>query len=449
MPRKAANVARKIGKNVRKAGTKARQAATPVIKAAVREAANSIKRELRAQGLGLAQRGVSKLQNIFGNGDYRTNSLIKGGINNAPSFGSTSSTYRRREPIGTVVSSSVAGKFQLQKFTVNPGLSSTFPWLSGLAGNYESYRPNSILLEYVPTSGMSVASGNTALGSVTMAAQYNPYAMDPQDLQTIQGYPDAVTLAPYEHGLCGLECKPSKRQADTLLIRNANLGTSAVVASGADTLFDLCEFFIATEGTQDPSVKLGQLWITYDIVLTNPIVPLNNGQNAGVFLRSDLGVPAAPWDTFLNADGSDHLDTLYTQYHPSRTIPVQVPSTASLNHHHFEFNRGLPAASYILRLAIDFLSAFDTDPHTRSITIEGNQLVTVNDNFNLPDNATSGLSHTLLFERYITVGAQTPDSSLTFYFNVDEPGTLPDVVAYNLSLTPLPAGLGTHFLQPE
>jgi hypothetical protein len=293
---------RGVKKALKRGLNNAKKQLGPVVKAIAREAVSAAKAEAKAQGLGLLKRGVNySKKNIFGNGDYRTNGLIHGMPNAQPSFGSTSSTFRRREPLGAVVSSATTGNFDIQKFRVNCGIATTFPWLSGFANNYESWKPLSVIFEYVPTSGMSVASGDTALGSVTMSAQYNPFATDPQNLQQIQGYTNSVTCAPYEHALCGIECKPSKRQSDTLLIRNANVSANGglVLDSGYDTLFDLCEFFIATEGCQAASVKLGQIWVTYEIQLLNPIVPLVQAFNPGLSLISPGGTTHPSTDLFI------------------------------------------------------------------------------------------------------------------------------------------------------
>lgn len=227
-------------KAVKRGFNNAKREAAPVIKAAARAAVNAAKQELKRGGKDLLKKGLAMgARNMFGVGDYYTNNTIHGQIQNAPSFGTTSTTYRRREPLGKIVTSSTVGAFKMDKYRVNAGLAKTFPWLSGFANNYESYRPVRVIFEYVPTSGMAVASNDTALGSVTMAAQYNPFAIDPQNLQQIQGYRNSVTVAPYEHALHGVECKPSARQADTLLIRNANVSSNGglVIDTGYDTLF--------------------------------------------------------------------------------------------------------------------------------------------------------------------------------------------------------------------
>ena len=333
----------KVKKGVKRAFKNAKRELAPAIKAVAREAIRAAKNEYKAQGGELVARGAKfAMKNIFGSGDYRTNNLIKGGVRSTPSFGTSQSTFRRREPLGQVVSSATAGAYSLQKFRINPGLGSSFPWLSGFANNYESWRPTSVILEYVPTSGMSVASGDTALGSVTMAAQYNPFAVDPQNLIQIQGYPNSVTAAPWEHSLCGLECVASKRQSDTLLIRNANISANGglTVDTGYDTLFDLCEFFIATEGCQVASVKLGQLWITYEIQLSNPIIPTVQNFNPGLTLASLAGTNYSTVDLFSSVPSVLQWSGIPIAYSFSTANRLNLPL--------------LPPGSYQLELTLKY-----------------------------------------------------------------------------------------------
>lgn len=340
-------MARRIKQGVKRAFNATKRELGPVIKAVAKQAFAAAKKEARARGPALVKKGARfALKNMFGSGDYRTNNLIHGGVNSSPSFGSTSTTYRRREALGQVISSPVAGDFNLQKFRINAGLSETFPWLSGFANNYESWKPTSIILEYVPTSGMSVASSNTALGSITMAAQYNPFAVDPSNLIQIQGYPNAVTAAPYEHALCGIECVASRRQSDTLLIRNSNVANAGglLLDTGYDTLFDLCEFFIATEGCQEASVKLGQLWISYEITLSNPIVPTVLPYN-----------PSVVCYTSLNSEVDVEYNNLFQPGWPYTTYQLSsVPLVINLDPNNIIKIPYIPPGKYWLSLYLSY-----------------------------------------------------------------------------------------------
>jgi len=230
---------------------------------------NQAKSEIRRSGKTLA---FGALRTLTGMGDYKVNGLIKGGsTSSVPSFGSQHVRIRRREYIGTVTSSATAGAFSATKYQVNPGLFATFPWLASLAQSYESWKPHGIVYEFKTTSGASVGSTNTALGNVMIGAQYNSYATDPVDKIHMEGLANVLSIAPFEDGLCGLECRPKDRGSNTLLCRNASV--SGMSLTGQDQIFDLCDVFVATNGLQAASVVLGDLWITYDIEFFNPIVP--------------------------------------------------------------------------------------------------------------------------------------------------------------------------------
>lgn len=132
-----------------------------------------------------------------------------------------------------------------------------------------------------------------------MAAQYNPNATDPLDTVVLEAYNNAVVLQPFEDGLCGVECKPKFRQADTLLCRN---DVALSVSGPQDVLYDLCDFYIATAGCPGSSVVLGDLWISYDIEFINPYLPadVQTAQNTA-WGTSSSGVNAQnPFGTTWN-----------------------------------------------------------------------------------------------------------------------------------------------------
>jgi hypothetical protein len=262
-----------VRRGIKRAARSAGRALKPIAKAAVKAA----KQELRNQlGVGAGRLGARALRAsrmlLSGQGDYHANSIVSGSNTaTTPSFGTTRITMKRRELIGQVVSSSVPGAFTLQKFTVNPADPTTFPWLSQVASVFETWRPNGMAFEFKSTSGTAVGSTNTALGSVILAPQYNPFAMDPINLVQLEGYTDVVVTVPFENAICGVECNPANRQAGALLVRNANVPAFTLAA---DTLFDLCDFYVASAGCQGADIVLGEIWVVYSIDLWNPIVPV-------------------------------------------------------------------------------------------------------------------------------------------------------------------------------
>jgi hypothetical protein len=266
---------KRAGRSIKKAvqSPAVQRAAVAAVKAAIRSnpTSRAVYNEARA-----GVRGIKSI--IRGHGDYTVNRTLGSGSIGTPSFGTTRITVKRRELLGSIISSPTPGAFQLQKFVVNPGIYETFPWLSGMANNFETWRPSGVIFEFLTLSGTAVGSTNTALGQVIMAPQYNAYALDPTTKVQLEGYPDAVSTCVDASALCGIECAKSNRQSDALLVRNANVVPQAASMSAA--LFDLCDFYIATNGCQGSSITLGELWVTYEIELWNPIVSI---ANAGLF----------------------------------------------------------------------------------------------------------------------------------------------------------------------
>ncbi len=244
----------------------------------VRQAAPAILRAARAAAVGEARRAFAPQLNaartlISGRGDYNvtSNQLVRSSATIPPRFGATSIRVRRRELIAPITSSGTAGAFKLEKFTINPGYSATFPWLSVIAQVFESWRPMGVAFEYVSLSGTAVGSTNTALGQLILAPQYNAYGLDPVNKVQLEGFPDAVSVCVDQSALLGVECKRNLRQSDALLIRNTNVVNNAT--SMAAGLFDLGDLFVATNGLQGTTVAVGELWVIYDVELFNPIVP--------------------------------------------------------------------------------------------------------------------------------------------------------------------------------
>lgn len=73
-------------------------------------------------------------------------------------------TVRHQEYISNVLGSTTQNT---TKIDVNPGLASTFPWLSNLARNYETYLWRSLTFEYLPEVGSQTK------GRIMMVADYD------------------------------------------------------------------------------------------------------------------------------------------------------------------------------------------------------------------------------------------------------------------------------------
>lgn len=208
------------------------------------------------------------VEKITGFGDYNVveNSIMKGGLSPPTVVNTTNKggvIVRHREYIGDVLATSA---FTLQTFTINPGLLNSlqgaFPWLAQIANSYEQYRFRGLLFEFQSTSSDALLSSatSTALGTVSMATQYDVSQPLFSDKRTMLNYEYANSRKPSCTFIHPVECKQSQTPLKYYFTR------SGAVPSGADPgRFDFCRFSVATEGMQAPGGVLGELWVTYEV----------------------------------------------------------------------------------------------------------------------------------------------------------------------------------------
>lgn len=199
---------------------------------------------------------------VIGSGDYTVsnNSLVATGV---PEFAKTRRivSVKHREYLGDITGSTA---FSSRSFDINPGDDTTFPWLSGVASNFQQYRFKGLLFEFVSTSADALNSTNTALGTVVMATQYNVNRPAFVNKQEMEAYEFSCSTRPSANLIHPIECDPDETPMTHLYVR------SGVVPSGEDArMYDLGSFQIATVGMQ-AAATIGELWVTYDIELLKP-----------------------------------------------------------------------------------------------------------------------------------------------------------------------------------
>lgn len=208
--------------------------------------------------------GSSWLSSIWGSGDYRTNFGTT-----IPAFPATTTVITHREFLQDITTASNAGQFKIDSFSLNPGIPTSYPWLSAIANNYEEYEISGMVYEFKTTSGTSVASTNTALGTVILTTQYDPTKAVFTDKQEMENYEFSQSGAPYENILHAVEAKKSLSPVKLLYVRD---GSSSI--SGNDLRWtDFGRFSIATVGMQGSGVNIGELWVSYKIILRKPRLP--------------------------------------------------------------------------------------------------------------------------------------------------------------------------------
>lgn len=151
--------------------------------------------------------------------------------------------------------------FTVKRYPVNPGLSSTFPWLSVVASGFTEYELLGCVFEYRPTSG-NIAAASPALGVVLMASNYNVHEANFATKVQMASTQYCVSGLPCNEILHPIECKRFTNLTNRGLLRHTSI-------SNEMALYDLCNFQIATEGMQS-EYTVGELWVSYHVRLTRP-----------------------------------------------------------------------------------------------------------------------------------------------------------------------------------
>jgi len=230
-----------------------------------------------AAGRGFGSTVGDAASKYLGWGDYSnsrssvsTNQIIQGGsppitVNTSDDL-SGDVYFSHREFVGNVsaaIPATGSSTFNVVAYPLNPGLSTTFPWLSQIAQNWTMYEFEGLLFEYKPTSGEGAGPTN-ALGKVVMATNYDPSAPVFTNSPQMESYDYSNAVKPSDGLIHGVETKNSQQFGNMQYVRT---GTTT-----RDKIFtDIGLFQIATEGisgTASTNITVGELWVTYRIKLS-------------------------------------------------------------------------------------------------------------------------------------------------------------------------------------
>lgn len=251
----------------------------------------------------------SGIGQIFGSGDYQIigaqpayNVLANG--NQIPKFSSSKQTniVCHREYLGDIAGTAA---FNNNVYPLNPGISTTFPWLSTIAQNYQEYKFHGVIFEFRPLITDFVTNG--APGVVVMATNYNADAPPYDTKQSMENSEYAVSVKPTRELMHGVECATVQTVLPQLYVRSGN------PPAGQDLrLYDLGNFQFATQ--TNPIQNLGELWVSYCVEFFKPILPTDVGGNVlSGYVDRGLATPAAPFGTVARtAPTGDLLLTIGT-----------------------------------------------------------------------------------------------------------------------------------------
>jgi len=154
------------------------------------------------------------------------------------------------------VSGSIA--FAVSQLSVNPGDPTTFPWLSTIASNYESYLFRTLAFEY------ETFSPTTTSGTVMLAIDYDAADAPPADKVDFMTYHGAVRSAAWQE--C---CYSADRQDLEKFGKKRYVRTGGLAANLDIKTYDVGNLFVAAQGMAGAST-VGELYVVYDVELETP-----------------------------------------------------------------------------------------------------------------------------------------------------------------------------------
>lgn len=167
--------------------------------------------------------------------------------------------------------------FNVLSYPVNPGQSSTFPWLSQMASLYESYKFEDLEFQYQNTCGTSVN------GLAMLAIDYDasdPAPVDKTQIASYQGYARDAPWKDFVHK----SSRQNLNKRDTYFVR-----TGVLSANQDIKLYDTGNLFQASQGMSDPQITVGELYVKYRVRLMTPQL-----QNVAVGLSKSGRYTATP-----------------------------------------------------------------------------------------------------------------------------------------------------------
>lgn len=153
--------------------------------------------------------------------------------------------------------SSTTDNFTVATTPINPGIAGSFPWLSKIARNFESYRFNSLRYCY------ETEAATTLAGSMMLAVDYDCNDAAPATKQQIMTYRSSVRSAPWNPCIHNSTSEDLHKQV-SFFVRSGQ----TLAANNDKKMYDVGNLFTATQLTGTNT--LGEIYVEYDVLLMTP-----------------------------------------------------------------------------------------------------------------------------------------------------------------------------------
>lgn len=182
-------------------------------------------------------------------------------------------TVKHTEYIADI--SSNTSSFNVTGYSINPGLNATFPWLSSVASNYESYLFKKLHFHYKP-----ICPTNTP-GKAILAVDFDAADVAPTNKVVINSYESAVSCSVWDSCTNRSTTTNMRKFGVQRYVRGA-----ATPANTDVKTYDIGKLYVATSNTPSTATTLGELFAEYEVELFTPQLP----PTASVFERPRIPV---------------------------------------------------------------------------------------------------------------------------------------------------------------
>lgn len=169
----------------------------------------------------------------------------------------TSIIVKHTEYITDIVATNAA--FGVSKFSLNPGLAVSFPWLSNVANNYESYRFHDLHYCYKPICPTSTP------GKVMIAIDYDANDATPGSKTIINSYQGTVSTSVWDT----ITHKSTKENLQKFTTQRYVRAGTAPTGTDLKT-YDLGSVLVATSNTPASATTCGEIFVSYTVELFTP-----------------------------------------------------------------------------------------------------------------------------------------------------------------------------------
>jgi len=144
------------------------------------------------------------------------------------------------------------------------------------------YEFKGLVFHYIPTSGNAISGTNAALGSVMLQTTYRASDVAPVSKSAMMNEYWAGEVVPSETLAHPIECDPKENPFNVKYVRNG-----AVPPGDSVLLYDVGTTYVAASGMQADVPAVGDLWVTYEVVLSKPIISSNT--TFGSYFAAEFG----------------------------------------------------------------------------------------------------------------------------------------------------------------